>query len=147
MMNFWHAIFHVVLYKYWGLIIIICNFSCSWFCQNSNVLPTSFFKVQSSCKQWDVNISINSDKADNDANHQFLLFLSLFVWNAYIMHMLWWNNYGENGYFCIKWLVAKIGILNLQSTHPPLLRSIVSHCICNRKNQEKILLLCLLLLS
>ena len=58
MMNFWHAIFHVVLYKYWGLIIIICNFSCfCWSCKNSNVLRTSFSKVQTS-KQLDVNRSI-----------------------------------------------------------------------------------------
>ena len=125
-MNFWHAIFHV-MYKYWGLIIIICNFSCfCWSCKNSNVLRTSFSKVQTS-KQWDVNRSTESEFG----------FCHYLFKNAYKCtccgKQLW-----RKWLFLHKMIGSQNWHFELASVHPP---PFVSHCICNRKNQEKILLL------
>ena len=124
MMNFWHAIFHV-MYKYWGLIIIICNFSCfCWSCKNSNVLRTSFFKVQTS-KQLDVNRSI------------LLVFVIICLKmhiNAHVVVKQLWRKW----LFLHKMIGSQNWHFELASVHPP---PFVSHCICNRKNQEKILLL------
>ena len=127
MMNFWHAIFHV-MYKYWGLIIIICNFSCfCWSCKNSNVLRTSFSKVQTS-KQLDVNRSI------------LLVFVIICLKmhiNAHVVVKQLWR----------KWLFLHKMIGSPQNwhfalyLHPTPLGFIVKckwHCICNHKNREKI---------